>query len=135
MISTEDILMQQALEDQQFRDGVGQFATAGGSILGALAGAGAIAPAPTPKKKKKKVNLNKSKQIIGGKSRLGSRMAGGLIGLISGGLLGKAAQESFVQGSDSAALLAKMQLGIPLTAGESYQLEQKVTEAYNSQIG
>ena len=106
----EDILMNKALEEEQFRNQSGDFALAigggTGSVLGVMNGKG-------PKNK----------------------MAGGLIGLILGGGLGKGMQQQLVGESPAAALLAKMQVQGSLNTAEKYQLEQMVKEAYSNQLG
>jgi len=106
----EDILINKALEEEQFRNQSGDFALAvgggAGSVLGVMNGRG-------PKNK----------------------MAGGLIGLILGGGLGRGIQQEMMDESPAAALLAKMQVQGSLNTAEKYQLEQMVKEAYSNQLG
>ena len=106
----EDILMQKALEEEEFRNQTGDFAITAGGGAGTVLG------------------------VLGGKGVKG-RMAGGLVGLLLGGGLGKAAQQATIGDSPAAALLAKMQVQGSLNTAEKYQLEKMVKDAYSNQLG
>lgn len=110
MYSIEDILRNKAIEDEQFRNGASDFALAVGGGTGTVLG------------------------VMGGKGPR-NRMAGGLVGAILGGALGKGAQMAAINESPAAALLAKMQVQGSLNTAEKYQLEQLVKQAYNNQLG
>jgi len=110
MASIEDILLRKAMEDEEFRNSTSDFSIAGGSAAGSVLG------------------------IMAGKGPR-NRMAGGLIGAVLGGALGKGLQQSAIDDSPAAALLAKMQVQGSLNTAEKHQLEQLVKQAYNNQLG
>ena len=107
-MSVQDILLQQAMQDNQNKPdpaaamGVGG---AGGALLGVLAGG-----------------------KLGGR-----RMAGGLGGLILGGGLGAGMAQMMQQSSPAGDMLAKIQAsGGNLNAMDKMQLEQILADAYNN---
>ena len=110
MMNIEDILMQKALEEEEFRNQSSDFAIGVGGGTGTVLG------------------------VLGGKGAKG-RMAGGLVGLMLGGGLGKGLQQALIQESPAAALLAKMQVQGSLNTAEKHQLEKMVKEAYSNQLG
>ena len=64
----------------------------------------------------------------------GARMAGGLIGVILGGGLGAAAQQSMAnQTGEAGAILAKIQSQGGMMPGDEAQLEAILRDAYSSQ--
>ena len=109
-MNIEDILMQKALEEEEFRNQSSDFAIGVGGGTGTVLG------------------------VLGGRGAKG-RMAGGLVGLMLGGGLGKGLQQSLIQESPAAALLAKMQVQGSLNTAEKHQLEKMVKEAYSNQLG
>ena len=106
-MSVQDILLQQAMQDNQQKPdpavamGVGG---AGAGLLGVLSGRGAR-----------------------------GRMAGGLGGLILGGGLGAGMAKMMQQSSPAGNMLAKIQAtGGNLNAMDKMQLEQILADAYNN---
>ena len=131
MYSIEDILLQKAAEDEQFRAGAGELGLAAGAVLGTAAGLGMGVGG------REKVMPD---DPIGMKARItagnvGRRFAGaGALALMTGAL-GKEVAKATIGDSPGAALLAKLQVQGSLNTAEKYQLEKLVKEAYNSQIG
>jgi len=109
-MSIDDILTQRALEDEELENLVGDFAIAAGGGTGTVLG------------------------IMNGKGPK-NRMAGGLVGAILGGTLGKGLQMAAIEESPAAGLLAKMQVQGSLNTAEKAQLEKIVKEAYSNQLG
>ena len=106
-MSVQDILLQQAMQDNQNKPdpavAMGLGAT-GAGLLGVLSGRGAR-----------------------------SRMAGGLGGLILGGGLGAGVANMFRQSSPAGDMLAKIQAqGGNLNGIQKMQLEQILADAYNN---
>ena len=106
-MSVQDILLQQAMQDNQNKPdpavamGVGG---AGSALLGVLSGRGAR-----------------------------GRMAGGLGGLILGGGLGAGMAKMMQQSSPAGDMLAKIQAsGGNLSAMDEVQLQQILADAYNN---
>ena len=64
--------------------------------------------------------------------RPGARMAGGLVGAILGGALGAGTSQLMQRESQAARLLAKLQTEGNLNPTEAQQLENVLTETYNS---
>jgi hypothetical protein len=109
-MSIDDILMQRALQDEELENLVGDFAIAAGGGTGTVLG------------------------IMNGKGPK-NRMAGGFIGALLGGSLGKGLQMAAIEESPAAGLLAKMQVQGSLNTAEKAQLEKIVKEAYSNQLG
>ena len=128
MYSIEDILLQKAQQDEEFRAGAGSAAVGIGATLGALAGATAI-------QGPKLDTDDLGQRIMGTGKGIRNRMAGGLVGAIVGGALGKGMQEAAIKESPAAALLAKMQVQGSLNTAEKYQLEKMIKDSYNNQLG
>ena len=100
-MSIDDILTQRALEDEELENLVGDFAIAAGGGTGTVLG------------------------IMNGKGPK-NRMAGGFIGALLGGSLGKGLQMAAMEESPAAGLLAKMQVQVSLNTAEKAQLEKIV---------
>ena len=66
------------------------------------------------------------------KGGVGSRMAGGLVGAILGGALGAGTSELMQRESPAARLLAKLQAQGGLSPIEARELEDVLTQTYNS---
>ena len=126
-MSVQDILLQQAMQDSQNRPdpavamGVG---ATGGALLGALGGAplhGAGAM------------LNRMTGRTARGLRPGFRMAGGLLGAITGGALGAGAAQMMKQSSPAGDMLARIQAtGGELSTMEQMQLQQILADKYNN---
>ena len=67
--------------------------------------------------------------------RPGGRMAGGLVGLITGGALGAGVQALATRESPAARLLAKIQTQGELSPAEAEELESVLTDTYNNIVG
>ena len=128
-MSVQDILLQQAMQDNQNKPdpavamGVG---ASGGALLGALGGAPLNAGG---------MMLNRMTGRTPAGLRPGFRMAGGLLGAITGGALGAGAARMMQQSSPAGAMLAKIQAkGGELNAMETMQLEQILANSYNNMM-
>jgi len=123
----EQILLAKAAQEAEQNPSIGQAAglgAAGGSLLGAAAA--------TPMHYIGK-GVGKLK---GTNSRFkpGMRMAGGLVGLLTGGGLGAAAQQAAIADAGPAgALLAKIQAQGGMTLEDERAVEQVLREAYSQQ--
>ena len=126
-MSVQDILLQQAMQDSQSKPdpavamGVG---ATGGALLGALGGTplhvgGAM--------------LNRMTGRTARGLKPGFRMAGGLLGAISGGALGAGMANMMKQSSPAGNMLATIQAqGGDLNAMQQMQLQQILADAYNN---
>ena len=128
-MSVQDILLQQAMQDNQNQPdpavamGVG---ASGGALLGALGGAPLNAGG---------MMLNRMTGRTPAGLRPGFRMAGGLLGAITGGALGAGMANMMQKSSPAGAMLAKIQAkGGELNAMETMQLEQILANSYNNMM-
>ena len=128
-MSVQDILLQQAMRDQQERPdpavamGVG---ATGGAMLGALAGA----PLNTAGQM-----LNRATGRTPRGLRPGFRMAGGLLGAITGGALGAGAANMMRQSSPAGEMLARIQAtGGKLSPMDEMRLQSILTDTYNNMV-
>ena len=126
-MSVQDILLQQAMQDNQNKPdpavamGVG---ASGGALLGALAGA----PLHTGGEILNKITGRTARGM-----RPGFRMAGGLGGLILGGGLGAGMAKMMQQSSPAGNMLATIQAqGGDLSAMQEVQLQKILADAYNN---
>ena len=132
MLSPEELLLFQAVKDEQDRqDSMNQGGTVGaigGAALGALGGA-------VPHTLGNALNKLKGTQTktITRSLKPGFRMAGGLTGMILGGGLGAGMAAMMKQGSPAGQLLGKIQAqGGQLDEIDELQLSQLLGEMYNS---
>ena len=137
MASLEEILAYKAAERSQEAEaaqGAGQITGAtGGALLGMMAGipvhrAGNAVNAA-------KSLLGKTQGAAAPRNPLkalkpGYRMAGGLVGMITGGLLGNAIASQAVAENPAAELLAKLQVQGTLDVADKMALEQMVGSYY-----
>ena len=128
-MSVQDILLQQAMQDNQNQPdpavamGVG---ASGGALLGALGGAPLNAGG---------MMLNRMTGRTARGLRPGFRMAGGLLGAITGGALGVGMANMMKQSSPAGNMLAKIQAkGGELNAMETMQLQQILADSYNNMM-
>jgi outer membrane lipoprotein SlyB len=131
MASVEDILLARAMQDQEGYPSTGEAASAG-AALGALTGVAAGQPAHLLGKL-----INKGRQAPGGgafvprKFKAGPRMAGALVGAITGGALGPGVKAIAEQQSPAARILAKIQSGQQITIEDQMMLENILAETYS----
>ena len=132
MLSPEELLLFQAVKDEQDRqDAMNQGGTVGaigGAALGALGGA-------VPHTLGNALNKLKGTQTktIARSLKPGFRMAGGLTGMILGGGLGAGMAAMMKKDSDAGQLLGKIQAqGGQLDEIDEIQLGKMLGEMYNS---
>ena len=126
-MSVQDILLQQAMQDNQRKPdpavamGVG---ATGGALLGALAGSPLNAGG---------MMLNRMTGRSPRGLRPGFRMAGGLVGAIAGGGLGAGLANMMKQSSPAGDMLATLQAQKgELNAMQEVQLQKILADAYNN---
>ena len=140
MTDIEAILQAKIAEDNEQAALAGNIAMVPGALLGAGAGfdVGSIQHAVG---QGKDALMNRVTKMVGGKVREpgimerlrpGTRMAGGLIGAVLGGALGKVAMEEALK-SDAGKLLAKAQINGELNEQDKSDLQQLVAAYYNQQ--
>ncbi len=132
MLSPEELLLFQAVKDEQDRqDAINQ-----GGIVGGIGGAALGALGGTvPHKLGNALNKLKGTQAktIARSLKPGFRMAGGLTGLILGGGLGAGMAALMKKESDAGQLLGKIQAqGGQLDEMDQMQLSRMLGEMYNS---
>ena len=132
MLSPEELLLFQAVKDEQDRqDAMNQGGTVGaigGAALGALGGT-------VPYSLGNAINKLKGVQnkTIARSLRPGFRMAGGLTGLVLGGGLGAGMAAIMKQGSPAGQLLGKIQAqGGQLDEIDQIELSRMLGDMYNS---
>ena len=127
-VSLEDILLMRSQQESQDESNLS-------SIIGAgVGGAAGITLGDLSRR------LNPTQQMIMPSSALsrvkpGMRMAGGLVGAVLGGALGKGAAEAMKQESPAARLLAKLQIDGDLSYADKEALENVLTNTYNNITG
>ena len=132
MLSPEELLLFQAVKDEQERQDAMEQAQlvggVGGAALGTLGGT-------IPHKLGNAINKLKGtqKKTISRTLKPGFRMAGGLTGLILGGGLGAGMAAMMKKDSDAGQLLGKIQAqGGQLDEMDQMQLERLLGDMYNS---
>ena len=132
MLSPEELLLFQAVKDEQDRqDAMNQGGTVGaigGAALGALGGT-------VPHSLGNAINKLKGTQprTIARSLKPGFRMAGGLTGMILGGGLGAGMAAMMKKDSDAGALLGKIQAqGGQLDELDELELSRMLGDMYNS---
>jgi len=128
MLSTQEALMMKAAYDEQERiqqqNTAGMLGAAGGGALGVAAGAVPHTIGNAINKLRGHENVNRFKP--------GSRMTGGLTGVILGGLLG-GGLASLMKGESAAARgMAQMQAGGDINEYEQKQIEDEIASVYNN---
>ena len=120
----EQILLAQAMKNAESYPSQ-QAAEYGGAALGTLGG---LAVGSVPHQIGRGVNAVTGRQP--NRFKPGTRLAGGLVGAILGGQLGKGVRNEMISTSPEAAILAKMQAGT-FTAADAYQLESLLANTYS----
>lgn len=132
MLSPEELLLFQAVKDEQDR----QDAMNQGGIVGGIGGAGlGVLGGTVPHKLGNALNRLKGTQAktIARSLKPGFRMAGGLTGLILGGGLGAGIAAIMKKESDAGQLLGKIQAqGGELDEMDQMQLSKILGSMYNS---
>jgi len=118
MLTVEEALLFQAVKDEQARQEAMQQATTAGAVGGAALGAGIGA---VPHTVGKAINRMRPKHTPN-RFKPGTRLAGGLTGMILGGGLGAGTAAVMKQESDAAKLLGKIQA----QRGELDEFDQRV---------
>ena len=138
-VNIEDILLLKAQQDAANNNNAVGLLAGGtlGTALGALGGKPRHSEGQTRLLNRLTRDLGGPQQLNPGlhKLRPGSRMAGGLVGLIVGGGLGAGVQQMAFSQSPAARMLAKLQTGGELNPLEVQELEEVLTGTYNSIIG
>ena len=136
MLSPEELLLFQAVKDEQERQDSMNMGGTVGAIGGALMGGAA---GTIPHKIGNAINDLKGNRNTGANFRVGRalkpghRLAGGLTGMILGGGLGAGAAALMKQESPAAQLLGKIQAqGGELDEVDQIQLGQMLGDIYNS---
>ena len=131
MLSPEELLLFQAVKDEQDRQDAmnqgGVVGGIGGAALGALGGT-------VPHSIGNALNTLKGAQdkTIARRLKPGFRMAGGLTGLILGGGLGAGTAALMKKDSEAGQLLGKIQAQRGLDEYDQYRLSQLLGDIYNS---
>ena len=120
----EQVLLAQAMRNAESYPSK-EAAEYGGAALGALGG---LAVGSVPHQIGRGVNAVTGRQP--NRFKPGTRLAGGLVGAILGGQLGKGIRNEMLNNSPEAQILAKMQAGT-FTASDAYQLEGLLANTYS----
>ena len=140
MTDIEAILQAKIAEENQMASQAGQIAMVPGALIGGTLGYDVGNTMHSADQVRTQLG-DRVRAMVGDKPREpgmlnritpGNRMAGTLVGAIIGGGLGKVAMEQALQ-TDAGRLLAKAQMQGDLNDVDKQQLQNMVTEYYNSQ--